>query len=154
MKEHVIDRTGWGDGPWSEEPDREQWRTKAGLPGLIVRSVTGGNLCGYVAVPPGHPAHGKGYDDVDVEVHGGLTYASMCREDTPICHVPEPGEPADVYWLGFDCAHAWDIMPAMAARERAMGLPSIGDGSEHYWRMADVRAEVESLAEQLAGVTA
>lgn len=30
---------------------------------------------GYVAVPPTNKYHGKRYDDVDVEVHGGLTFS-------------------------------------------------------------------------------
>ena len=29
---------------------------------------------GYVGLPDEHPCSGKGYDDIDVNVHGGLTY--------------------------------------------------------------------------------
>ena len=35
---------------------------------------------GYVAIPPGHPLNGKGYDDIDISVHGGLTYAETIEE--------------------------------------------------------------------------
>lgn len=33
-----------------------------------------GNWNGYVILPPSHPDIGKHYDDIKVEVHGGLTY--------------------------------------------------------------------------------
>ena len=102
-------RAGWREGPWSTEPDRVSWKTRAGFPALIVRN-TMGNLCGYVAVPPGHPAHGvdgeSGALDDFPEPHGGFTFSVSCRG--AILHVPEPGEPDDVWWLGFDCAHLGD----------------------------------------------
>jgi hypothetical protein len=55
-----------------------------------------------------------------IYVHGGLTFADSCsdevREDGGgICHIPYPGRPADVWWLGFDCAHCDDLSPAEAA---------------------------------------
>jgi len=147
----LLPKSEWGDGPWQTEPDRVEWR-HAGLPCLIRRSpgVTG-VWCGYVAVPPGHPAHGAGYDDVAVDVHGGLTYAGDCDGDegVGICHVPRPGEPADVYWLGFDCGHAFDICPALEARYR-----DLATRDQVYRDLAYVTAETESLAEQLAEMAA
>ena len=64
-----------------------------------------GYRCGYVRLPAGHPWHGA--EDGDsivegVEVHGGLTFAEA---DKP-CHKPGPD---DAWWLGFDCAHTWDL---------------------------------------------
>lgn len=155
----TVDRSTWAPGPWDSESDREQWKTEAGFPGLIVRNNLGG-LCGYVAVPPGHPAHGKEYDDVDVRVHGGLTFAKPCFEEGPICHVPEPGEPDNVWWLGFDCVHGGDRHPALSKREcMSPGMREIEDriaargGRQDVYRdMAYVRAEVESLAKQLAAM--
>ena len=29
---------------------------------------------GYVLLPINHPLYGKGYDDIDIEIHGGLTF--------------------------------------------------------------------------------
>lgn len=144
MREPVIDRTGWPEGPWIGEPDRVQWRTCAGLPGLIVRNRLGG-LCGYAAVAPGHPAYGQPYDDVDVAVHGGLTYAGACQEDGPICHVPDVGEPDDVWWLGFDCGHVGDVLPRMLALNGPD--PILG---ETYKDLPYVTGEVEELARQLS----
>lgn len=77
---HRVDKSEWGDGAWQQEPDKKQWRDEAtGLPCLIVRGPSGG-LCGYVGVAPGHPLHGKDYDAVDADVHGGLTFAHGCIE--------------------------------------------------------------------------
>ena len=146
----TTDKTSWGPGPWQDEPDKEQFADEAtGLPCLIKRSSLGGNLCGYVGVSEGHPWFGKGYGDLDetVEVHGGLTYSGFCQEGDEaqtICHVPGPGEPDRVYWLGFDCGHAWDIMPAMDARHREF----FHDADDHYRAVAYVKAECAALAKQ------
>jgi hypothetical protein len=132
----------WGAGPWQSEPDRAEWMTEAGLPGLIVRNHMGA-LCGYVAVPPGHPLHGKHYGEVDVSCHGGLTYAEACHGD--ICHKAAPGEPDNVWWFGFDCAHAFDLVPAVHACF-PMPVPVT------YRDLAYVKEEVEDLAGQLAAL--
>lgn len=81
-------------------------------------SMDCGYANGYVAVPPGHPWHGKHYDDLDnIDVHGGLTYS----ESTP-CDVMDNGmsgvsyidggdEIPDGWWvLGFDTCHCYDTL--------------------------------------------
>jgi hypothetical protein len=76
----IVGKQGWAPGEWHSEPDKIQWADEAtGLPCLIVRGPVGA-LCGYVGVQPGHALHGKGYDDCDVEAHGGLTFAGGCTE--------------------------------------------------------------------------
>jgi len=146
-KEHVVDRTGWPPGPWDNEPDKIQFKTKSGLPALIVRN-RGGALCGYVGVTKGHP-----YFDIvdetsaDLDVHGGITYGGKCSGN--ICHVPEPGEPDDVYWLGFDCAHVGDFFPSDAAFVKKHS--PLFDGNK-YRDVAYVHAECERLAEQLVQI--
>lgn len=152
----------WGEGPWVDEPDKIQWTDEAtGLPCMIHRGPVG-SLCGYVGVPPEHPLHGKGCEAPHVDVHGGLTYANRCMEGddpaTGICHVPGPGEPEDVWWFGFDCAHLmYDIAPAMAVRERVMELPPFPSSPLYptptYKDVAYVTHEVTILAAQLAAVT-
>lgn len=159
----VIDKSAWIPGPWQQEPDRVQWRTGAGLPGLIVRNWSGA-LCGYAGVSAAHPDHGIGYNECPqgcedgwcehspesrYKVHGGLTYAAACQVDGPVCHVPEPGEPDDVWWFGFDCSHAGDYSPGSESRcppnlrAEAYGIHGT------YRDLAYVRAQVESLAAQL-----
>lgn len=169
----TIDKTGWARGPWDDEPDKMQWTDETtGLPCLLVRHSDWGNLCGYVAVPPGHPFHGQGFrslGEVEIDVHGGLDFAGECQpgedESTGICHVPEPGQPHDVWWFGFDCAHWLDLVPGMEAHlnqlmpdrlaERAalrLGWPA-GTREMFTTRYRDigyVQRECAHLAKQLA----
>lgn len=60
-----------------------------------------GFRCGYVQVPKDHPWYGKVFEEVDAEVHGGITFGEA---DKP-CDAE--GED-DKWWVGFDCAHAFD----------------------------------------------
>lgn len=145
-RENDAARPQWGAGPWTEEPNRQEFE-HAGLPCIIHRGGSGA-WCGYVGVKPGHPLHRLGYNDdkVNVEVHGGLTYSEKCAGH--ICHVAKPGEPDDVWWFGFDCAHSWDVAP---------GLQRFMDRYEFNASYKDVFyaiAETERLARQLAAVTA
>lgn len=184
LEYRTADKTTWGAGPWQDEPDKKQWRDEAtGLPCLIVRNRLGA-LCGYVGVTKDHPWHGKDYGQcVDpsrhrdheggddgwhyactpegtVEVHGGLTFAAGCGhgedESEGICHVPEAGEPDDVWWFGFDCSHSGDESPAMNARSRAIGTLRDGGfgGGEAYRAFAYVEQQIASLAKQIVAVAA
>lgn len=135
----------WGPGTWDEEPDKVTFRTKVGFPGMIRRSPSTGVWCGYAAVGPGHPLHPGSRDtevdafDVDcIDVHGGVTYGATCVGE--VCHVPVPGESDDVFWVGFDCGHYDDVLPAM---------PEATGSDATYKTAAYARAEVERLAEQL-----
>lgn len=215
---HTTDKLEWGNGPWDDEPDKVQWLDETtGKPCLAVRNHMGA-WCGYVGVTFGHPAFGRHYDDVlptaswmryflarflarffkrdsYVEVHGGLTFADICRphdrqhweewrqyltkiEDEAIlyphgdaareinrsvverddydawvrrqqaervCHIPDKGDPDMVWWLGFDCAHAGDLVPGM--RRLLRGLIHDGD----VYRTLDyVKNECRHLAQQLS----
>lgn len=141
----------FGPGPWIDEPDRVEWRHE-GLPCLIRRGPLGA-LCGYVAVPPEHPWHGAHYDDVPASAHGGLTFADRCHGE--ICHVPQPGEPDDVWWFGFDCGHYQDLIPEFCKRiaDGAYYAPILTEGVS-YRDVAYVRAETLELAEQVVSAPA
>ena len=142
--EHVVDKSDWPDGPWKDEPDKLVWVDEAtDLDCMIVRG-TAGALCGYVGVPPEHSQHGKGYDDVDVMIHGGLTYADKCHG--VICHVPLPGREHQLWWLGFDCAHYADYSPGMARY-------SLNRPEETYKDIEYVKRQVTDLAKQLKEMT-
>lgn len=138
MEEVKYDKSRWAKGEWDSEPDRVDF-VHVGYACLLLRNNLG-NWCGYVAIPSDHPLYGK--KDADVNVHGGLSYAAKCSG--PICHAPEPGMPDDVWWLGFDTAHVFDVSPAL---ER-LGLKEFFGGSS-YKNLTYVRKETESLAEQL-----
>lgn len=151
-------RAGWGPGPWQDEPDLVEWRNDdyPGVPMLVARSAAG-HLCGYVAVPHGHPCHGKAAEETDLEAHGGLNYAASCG--VVVCHVPLPGEPDDVWWLGFDCGHVMtDISPEIDKTLRELGRDRLEKASGEFiavfggavYRTLDyVMAEVERLAAQV-----
>ena len=165
LEYRTADKSSWGQGPWQTEPDKKQWQDiETGYPCLIVRN-NGGALCGYVGVPKEHPAHGRDYwpesDSVepidqairDIEVHGGLTFADSCQhgDDSAhgICHIPGEGEPDNVWWFGFDCAHCLDFSPAHEMRNAQLGLgPSLSSDGV-YRKLAYVEAKVASLACQL-----
>lgn len=148
-----IDKSAWPDGPWKTEPDRLQWQ-HAGYACLIQRHPRHGTLCGYVGVDRPHPLYEKSWKEAaatGLEVHGGLTYSNRC--DDPICHLPEPGMPEDVWWLGFDAAHAGDLCPGLIALELSIPqLKKYGEQcfAEDVYRDVDyMRRETEQLAEQL-----
>jgi hypothetical protein len=144
----TIDKGGWPDGPWRDEPDKKQWRDPAtGLACLVVRSEGTGALCGYVGLPPGHPLYGRDWDELNVGVHGGLTFADSCRpgadEGHGICHRPGPGEPDHVWWLGFDCSRARDLAPLLSPGWSSARVELT------YRDLAYVEGEVTRLAAQL-----
>lgn len=138
-----VDRSRWPSGPWDSEPDFKQWLDEStGLPCLIVRNRRGA-LCGYVGASVGHPYFEKGYEECEARVHGGLTYADHCADG--ICHTVEPGEDDNVWWLGFDCAHAGDASPSDDTESIAAFCRA-----EVYRDMDYVSGECRSLAKQLA----
>lgn len=137
----IEDRAAkFGPGPWQDEPDRIEWRNE-GFPCLMIRHPSMGHWCGYVGVEPGHPWHGS-QDDSIADVHGGITYSKECAGS--VCHVPQPGEPEHVWWLGFDCAHSGDLSPCSLVHFGAHH----GVDRETYRDERYVRAQTEALAKQ------
>jgi hypothetical protein len=120
-----------GVGPWNNEPDKARWVDEAtGFDCIVLRHPRHGNLNGYVGVPVGHPLYGQDYDAayerVDIQVHGGLTFAGAASEpdvDEEFRRTPHPDRPQDVWWFGFDCAHAWDLSPTMSHPGPGPGTP-------------------------------
>jgi len=150
--QYQADRSRWKRGPWDREPEDRVDFVHAGFACFIKRGPMGA-WCGYVGVPATHPAYGLHYEAVDVEVHGGLTYANKCVG--AICHVPQPGMPDDVWWLGFDLNHFLDVAPGDPYRhEPSAAFPDLlaRDGylpGECYKPRGYAEAETRSLAEQL-----
>lgn len=131
----------------------KEWE-HAGLKCAVVQAREASHRCGYVRVPSTHMLYQKHYDDglVDVQVHGGLTFA----EQEPCTHEDGSG-----WWFGFDCAHSGDEMldPLVTREQLSEATRSLydihkmyPDFHEHYWREHEVVAECESLAEQLAAL--
>ncbi len=129
-------------GHQGREPDREEFE-HAGYKCIILRHYELGMLCGYVGVKKGHPCYGKHYDHMpyddlfSIEVHGGLTFSD---EDDG------SWRPAGYWWLGFDCAHAWDKVPYVDIIAPLLGHKPYGT----YRNFEYVRQETEALANQVA----
>lgn len=131
------------DQPWLDEPDLVAWREPStGYQCLILRGPLG-SLCGYVRVPRGHALHGKGYNQRrvrNVDVHGGLTF-SGCLGGRKM----KRG-----HWFGFDCAHAFDVVPGMPSLQFMFEEAFAAFNSGNVYRtVAYVRAECTTLAWQL-----
>lgn len=123
---------------WDKEPNRAEFK-HAGFDCLINRNQLGA-WCGYVAVTKGHPWFERHYNDVDANVHGGLTYSEHCQGG--VCHVPAPGAEDDVWWLGFDCCHCFDVTPALVRLKMSVGP------RETYKNIYFALQETKRLAEQ------
>jgi hypothetical protein len=149
-----IDKSEWARGPWTDEPDAMQWSDPAtGLPCLIVRAALG-NLCGYVGVTPGHPAYGVGWAKLNYTAHGGINFAESCSGEpgTGVCHLPSKGEPDKVWWIGFDCAHGFDVLPfgATLAEGIVRRTGRGGRGYDHTYKDIEyVKRQCARLAQQL-----
>lgn len=121
------------NGPWSNEADNETWQAH-GFTCEIKRNEAMGHLCGYVHIPEEHPWCGESYDDIGVDVHGGLTFSARCKT-------------SGGWMVGFYCAHFGDATPM----SRALPFDHIDyttSGTYRDW--AYVKAETERLAEQAA----
>jgi hypothetical protein len=115
-------------GPWDREPDKRIWTDEyTGLPCIAQRNYCGA-WCGYVGVRYGHHWFKKPYGNVDADVHGGLTYSDT-REDEA------------VWWLGFDCSHAFDYVPGYPFRDLDAAIDS-------YCTLAYVQEQCAKLALQ------
>lgn len=68
----------------------------------------------------------------DLCVHGGISFNSRMRDSRG-------------WWLGFDCAHAWDVSPGMATFYEGLGMADMV-----YRDISFVQAEVTALAQQIA----
>lgn len=73
--------------------------------------------------------------------HAAWTERGQARS---ICHLPEPGEPNDVWWFGFDCAHSGDVSPGYDRELRGFGT-----GHDTYRDLDYVVRQCEQLAAQL-----
>jgi len=95
----------FGNGEWVEEPDLVPFDHE-GIECVVKRIIIQewdnsfhmGHLCGYVRIPENHPWVNLNYGDIDVDVHGGLTYKHQHGDGT---------------WIGFDCGHSMDLIPSI-----------------------------------------
>jgi hypothetical protein len=132
----TIDMEHWPDGPWKQEPRAVSWVDgKTGLNCAMIRHHFMGSWCGYVAVDPLHPFHGKRYADIIRVPPDFLERQMVLGRDFGIIdaflNAFEDDDHASVsmilpahgsitysdedtegfWWFGFDCCHAGDMMP-------------------------------------------
>lgn len=170
-------KAGRRDGTLGDA-DKIAWRDPVtGYECIIMRDSHGGYLSGYVAVPPGHPLYGFDHDaipsELDVEVHGGLTYSSICKEGPSprgrllnearsICHVPPRYAAIEhatdyraghdrAWWLGFECNHVYDVVPGdRSDRSRFLGNETgatYRDEAYVYGQVVDLAAQLRAIAD-------
>jgi len=119
---------------WETEPNI--WR---GERCLALRQENFKHWCGYIAIPPGHPWHGMSDSLIPCSVHGGLTYAAQ--------HEPSGDyEHTDDWWIGFDCAHAYDYVPGFSINGGLRDNYSLP--SAVYRDLEYVKKEIMYLMEQ------
>jgi hypothetical protein len=97
---------------------------------LVMRG--GASLCAYVGVPSRHALGGKHYDDLDLAVHGGLTYAGEGHGRWP----------EGWYWYGWDYAHSGDY----ATYYDTTGIFAHHQRQDHKWLPSEVIAEAQAVA--------
>lgn len=86
------------------------------------------HLCGYVRIPETSVLYGRNCDDdllYSLPVHGGITYAGNRFDDNG-------------WWIGFDCAHAYDLLP---------GMPDSPINRGEYRDMEYVKQQIKSLVD-------
>lgn len=111
-----IDKSSWGQGEWQEEPDLILWQdAHSGLFAMASRDEDFGNLCGYVAVPPGHRLHGADLCDSGLTAYGGVNFSSSINyPESKHAELHQAMAQANLWWFGFDCMQALnDIYPGM-----------------------------------------
>lgn len=103
-----------------------------------------GHRCGYVVLPSNHICNGLDYDEINVSVHGGLTYADKDYIDN-----------GNDYMIGFDCAHCYDASDYEAldkyglGENMPLGLRNMLHNDGEIRTLDYVKKECESLIEQL-----
>lgn len=137
----------WGQGPWMDEPD-EVYFESHNLPCCLLRNRRTGTWCGYVGVTHDHWAAVEDFNaltrylDETAEgrrmyPHGGITYSSPLLLNASVLVDPK------MWWLGFDAAHAGDLIP-MHVRCGTFGTPP-----DIYRDATYMKAECARLAEGL-----
>lgn len=132
--------------PWEGEPDNAKWVDEStGLHGRIVRNEITHTLCGYVGVTSGELV-GVDYPNLnladDYRPHGGFTYSGGGGGV----------HGGNVYWFGFDCAHADDFLPGIYIKMRMVNHSGKASWptTENYRTWEFVDAEIRKVMEGIA----
>jgi hypothetical protein len=166
--------------PWADEPDYRMFNA-SGLTCVVRRVRDLGYLCGYVGVGRAHPLYQVSATDLvpapgtwlerpfDIEEHGiidtFITMFHMHAGEVPDGFAPlnaligvhggltwsAPMHDHTGWWFGFDCGHAGDFSPGIAATLEQIGRDSSFMYGFGIYRTFDyVMAECATLAQQIA----
>lgn len=114
-------------GPWDDDLEKHpEMKYQFDYKGYDCAIRRGGMRawCGYAKIPESHPYHDKNFDEMDIQVHGGLTGGD------------------DEGRIGFDTAHAGDRWPS------TIYFPEFYKNG-HYWTYEDTIEEVKRMVDQL-----
>jgi hypothetical protein len=92
-------------------------------------------VCAYVGIPNNNPIAEKGYNSIDLDVHGGVTFDQEGKEGS----LWAPG----YYWLGWDYGHHMD------KSFYDLEHPWRDNTSQKGWVTDEVREEVLNACKQL-----
>jgi len=103
-----------------------------------------GSFCAYVQLPEKHKwikKLKKSYDDVPLDVHGGVTFGAILTKDDVKEWENEQGF-TEGAWVGWDYLHSGDAV------DFGNGL-GMSFSWEHHWTKNEVEAEVKEAIEQV-----
>ena len=86
----------------------------------------------YVEIPQDNKNYKKNYDDIDILVHGGLTYSGKC--------LSFENQTLEGWFIGWDYAHYGDYSGALAY---------LGKDNGKKWTTKEILVDVFSVCEQL-----
>lgn len=90
----------------------------------------------YIQIPKEHKYFGKDYDEIDLDVHGGLTYSSK--------QLRLENEAIEGWFIGWDYAHGGDYLGFV----EKYSMP-FRDYFEKKWTTEEILEEVREAIEQL-----
>lgn len=102
----------------------------------------GTHPCAYIGVDIEHPLAGHDYDNLPINVHGGLTYARKGRGGYL---------PLGYWWYGWDYAHAGDYVGYKTyVRDKSDDKKWITDEiKKHVWDVSFQFKQLAKLAETI-----
>jgi hypothetical protein len=106
---------------------------QSGLRWCVTLSPTKSFMNGYVQLPTDHPHHSTHYDNIPVDIHGGLTFSQNGV-------------------VGFDTGHAFDVWTEEELQKYGgrTGLPALDSDINIYWTLGMITKQTKKLADQLA----
>lgn len=125
---------------------------------IIYFNYRSGHFCAYVRIPDNHPflevankekeilghTFSVGYEDLDINTHGGLTFGVMVTENNQNDY-PQPF--TNGYWVGWDYGHYMDY----SARENMFRSASEDKEDEEMkkWQPEEIEQECFSVIDQV-----